>query len=43
MSESARPALLAEWPLLPIVATTALFLLFGKGWLADLGNPPGSG
>jgi hypothetical protein len=39
MSESARPALLAEWPLLPIVATTALFLLFGKGWLADLGNP----
>jgi len=39
MTNSARPTLLAEWPLLPIVATTALFLLFGKGWLADLGNP----
>jgi len=35
----ARQALLAEWPLLASVATTALFLLFGKGWLADLSNP----
>ena len=25
-----------EWPLLVSVATTALFLVFGKGWLADL-------
>lgn len=38
MSNQPRPMLLAEWPLLPIVATTALFLLFGKGWLADLSN-----
>jgi Ca2+:H+ antiporter len=28
-----------EWPLLIVVATTLLFLLFGKGWLAELGNP----
>ena len=25
-----------EWPLLVSVATTGLFLVFGKGWLADL-------
>jgi Ca2+:H+ antiporter len=25
-----------EWPLLVSVATTVLFLVFGKGWLADL-------
>jgi Ca2+:H+ antiporter len=25
-----------EWPLLVSLATTALFLVFGKGWLADL-------
>lgn len=28
-----------EWPLLASVATTALFLLFGSVWLADLTNP----
>jgi Ca2+:H+ antiporter len=28
-----------EWPLLLTLATTALFLLFGKSWLADLSNP----
>ncbi len=28
-----------EWPLAANVATTALFLLFGKGWLADLSSP----
>jgi Ca2+:H+ antiporter len=28
-----------EWPLLVSVATTALFLVFGKGWLADLSSP----
>jgi len=27
-----------EWPLLVSIATTALFLVFGKGWLADLSN-----
>ena len=26
----------SEWPLAAILATTALFLLFGPGWLADL-------
>src|SRR6202044_1344773 len=28
-----------EWLLGAAFATTALFLLFGKGWLADLSNP----
>src|SRR5580692_452293 len=28
-----------EWLLGVAFATTALFLLFGKGWLADLSNP----
>ena len=28
-----------EWPLLLSLATTALFMLFGKNWLADLSNP----
>ena len=28
-----------EWPLLISVATTALFLVFGGGWLADLSHP----
>ncbi len=28
-----------EWVLAVAFATTALFLLFGKGWLADLSNP----
>ena len=27
-----------EWPLLVSIVTTALFLVFGKGWLADLSN-----
>jgi Ca2+:H+ antiporter len=28
-----------EWPLLLDVLTALLFLVFGKGWLADLSNP----
>lgn len=28
----------SEWPLLVSIATTVLFLVFGKGWLADLPN-----
>jgi Ca2+:H+ antiporter len=32
-------ALRREWLLGAAFATTALFLLFGKGWLADLSNP----
>ena len=28
-----------EWPLLASIATTALFLAFGKGWLSDLSSP----
>ncbi len=28
-----------EWPLLGNIATTALFLVFGPSWLADLSNP----
>jgi Ca2+:H+ antiporter len=28
-----------EWPLLVSIATTALFLVFGKGWFANLSNP----
>jgi len=35
----AIPVLRREWPLLVNVATTALFFLFGKSWLADLSNP----
>ena len=31
--------LLAEWPLPVSVATTALFLVFGNRWLADLSDP----
>jgi hypothetical protein len=27
-----------EWPLLVSIATTAVFLVFGKGWLADLSS-----
>ena len=34
--------LLREWPLSVNVATTALFLAFGKRWLADLSSPSGS-
>ncbi len=34
-----NPALRAEAPLLFILATTLVFLVFGKGWLADLSNP----
>ena len=33
------PALRREWPLVASVATAALFLLFGRRWLADLSNP----
>jgi Ca2+:H+ antiporter len=29
----------SEWPLLINVATAALFLSFGRGWLADLSDP----
>ncbi len=28
-----------EWQLPVSIATTALFLVFGNGWLADLSNP----
>ncbi len=38
-----KPSILSslrqEWLLAVAFATTALFLLFGKGWLADLSNP----
>ena len=38
-----KPSILSslqqEWLLAAAFATTALFLLFGKGWLADLSNP----
>lgn len=33
-------ALRAEWPLPASIAVTALFLLFGATWLADLSHPP---
>jgi Ca2+:H+ antiporter len=37
----AAPSILrGEAPLLPIVATTAAFFLFGKAWLADLSSLP---
>ena len=36
---SAKAVLRQEWLLGVAFATTALFLLFGKGWLADLSNP----
>jgi Ca2+:H+ antiporter len=46
MSSDATPgkanylvALREEWILGAAFATTALFLLFGKGWLSDLSNP----
>ena len=32
------PTLRHEWPLLLSLATTALFLVFGQPWLADLSN-----
>ena len=41
-SHSTSPAshpLRAEWPLLFGVASTGLFWVFGKAWLADLSNP----
>jgi Ca2+:H+ antiporter len=38
MPYPATPIWRAEAPLAPIVATTALFLLFGKAWLADLSS-----
>jgi Ca2+:H+ antiporter len=34
----ALAALRREWPLLANLTTTALFLVFGSGWLADLSN-----
>jgi Ca2+:H+ antiporter len=36
---SSPKALWREWPLLLDVATAALFLAFGKAWLADLSSP----
>lgn len=36
--QKALPALRREWPLPANLATTALFLAFGPGWLADLSN-----
>jgi len=36
---NAGERLRGETPLLFILATTTAFLLFGKGWLADLSNP----
>ncbi|WPL19623.1 Calcium/proton antiporter [Thiorhodovibrio winogradskyi] len=35
----ARQVLRAEAPLGAVIATTLAFLVFGKGWLSDLGNP----
>lgn len=34
-------ALKREWPLLVVMATSALFLRFGETWLADLSHPGG--
>ena len=39
MSSVSLSRLRREWLLVVAFATTALFLLFGKGWLADLSNP----
>ena len=39
MSSVSFSDLRREWLLAVAFATTALFLLFGKGWLADLSNP----
>jgi Ca2+:H+ antiporter len=39
MSSGSLSGLRREWLLAVAFATTALFLLFGKGWLADLSNP----
>ena len=36
---NAKAVLQREWLLGVAVASSALFLLFGKGWLADLSNP----
>ena len=33
------PLLRQEWTLLASIATTVLFILFGRSWLADLSNP----
>jgi Ca2+:H+ antiporter len=32
------PMLRREWPLVVSIATTALFLVFGKDWFTDLSN-----
>jgi Ca2+:H+ antiporter len=32
------PGLRREWPLFVSLITTALFLAFGDGWMADLSN-----
>src|ERR1700676_2539353 len=39
MSSVSLSGLRREWVLAVAFATTALFLLFGKVWLADLSNP----
>ncbi len=39
MSSVSLSGLRREWVLAVAFATTALFLLFGKAWLADLSNP----
>src|ERR1700722_17631994 len=39
MSSNALSGLRREWLLLVAYATTALFLIFGKNWLAHLSNP----
>src|ERR1700745_2817375 len=39
MSSVFLSSLRKEWMLGVAFATTALFLLFGKAWLADLSNP----
>src|SRR6201996_9001993 len=39
MSLSGLSGLRREWLLLVAYVTTALFLVFGKSWLADLSNP----
>ena len=39
MARQVAPALLQEWPLLMNLATTALFLVFGRDLLADLTHP----
>ena len=39
MTSSVLTSLRREWLLLVAYATTLLFLIFGKSWLADLSNP----